>query len=81
MDDYELERIGSDNPAQSVPAAQRAPPGRQRPKYHVESPKKQPGETQKTTIADTNLTKYDVCIPTLDASCILLILSRLAGAE
>ena len=61
MDDYELERIGSDNPAQSVPAAQRLPLGRQRAKAHIESLKKKSGETEKTAVANTSLTKYDVC--------------------
>jgi len=69
MDDYKLERIGSDNPTQSVPAAQRVPPSRQRPRAHIESPRTQPGHTEKTAVADANLTKYDVCIASLAALC------------
>lgn len=66
MDDYELERIGSDNPAQSVPAAQRVPPRRQRSNSHTQPAEKQSGETQKTAVADSSLTKYDVRIRTLE---------------
>lgn len=70
MDDYELERIGSDNPAQSVPAAQRVPPDRQRSTGFVDLAEKRPGEFQKKKVADASLTKYDVCISAPTTTCL-----------
>ena len=57
MDDYEADQVGSDNPAQSVPAAQRVPPKRQRSNGHTAAAVKQSGSSQKIEVS---LTKYDV---------------------
>jgi hypothetical protein len=62
MDDYELDRIASDNPALTAPAAQRAPVSR-----HKSRGRKQTStngvESSQDTVASTELTKYDVNIP------------------
>ena len=57
MDDYDADQVGSDNPAQSVPAAQRVTPERRRSNGHTTAAVKQPGSFQKI---ETSLTKYDV---------------------
>jgi len=57
MDDYEADQVGSDNPAQSVPAAQRVPPKRQRSNGHTAAAVKQSGSSQKIEVSPT---KYDV---------------------
>lgn len=61
MDDYELERIASDNPALTAPASQRAPINRKK------SPVKESDESNRTkdsqdTATPADLTKYDVSI-------------------
>ncbi|KAF2628775.1 hypothetical protein BU25DRAFT_490397 [Macroventuria anomochaeta] len=63
MDDYELERIGSDSPAQSVPAAQRISPSRQRSDGNIKTTAKRSEDTQKTETSDANLIKSDVIGP------------------
>lgn len=60
MDDYEVERIDSDNPAQSTPAAQLVSPSRQRPNGYLKSTTKHSEDSQKAETQDAKLTKYDV---------------------
>lgn len=61
MDDYELDRIASDNPALTAPAAQRAPISR-----HKSRSRKQTTTNESLTSQDSatiaELTKYDVSI-------------------
>jgi hypothetical protein len=57
MDDYEAHQVGSDNPAQSVPAAQRVLPKRKQSNGHTTATAKQAGSFQKIEVS---LTKYDV---------------------
>lgn len=63
MDDYEVERVGSDNPAQSVPAAQRIQPSRQTSSGNVKTGFKRSEDLQKADAPNPSLTKYDVCTP------------------
>lgn len=60
MDEYEADQIGSDNPAQSIPAAQRIPFGRRKSGDQVKAAAKQSEDGQSTVVSDTELTKYDV---------------------
>jgi hypothetical protein len=59
MDDYEMDGIGSDNPALTVPAAQRAPINRIRSHGRQQASPNSSGSSQKIVTA-TELTKYDV---------------------
>lgn len=81
MDDYEIERVGSDNPAQSLPAAQLVLPGRQRSNGNIKPTAKQSEESQKTEVEDTSLTKYDVCFVPNSWQTYLLTIRRLGGVE
>ncbi|EDU40902.1 TehA Tellurite resistance protein [Pyrenophora tritici-repentis] len=54
MDDYELDRIASDNPALTTPAAQRAPISRQRVRGGTRT------STTSKPVTPEELTKYDV---------------------
>jgi len=56
MDDYELDRIASDNPALTTPAAQRAIIRRQRSHGVTRA-----SATHNAATAE-ELTKYDVCV-------------------
>lgn len=62
MDDYELERIASDNPALTAPAAQRAPISRRKSAGAVAQEKDESSrsEDSQSTAVPTDLTKYDV---------------------
>lgn len=81
MDDYELDRIVSDNPALTAPAAQRAPISRQKSRNRQDASMTQPGSSQNTVTPD-DLSKYDVCIRVSDSCSIkLLIALRLGGVE
>jgi len=60
MDDYEVERVGSDNPVQSIPAAQLVSPSRQRSNGYLKPTTKHSEDSQKAETQDANLTKYDV---------------------
>lgn len=60
MDDYELERIGSDNPAQSVPAAQQVQPSRQRSNLNIKTTAKRSEDVQNSKTVDPTFTKHDV---------------------
>ncbi|KAI8935266.1 hypothetical protein NX059_007855 [Plenodomus lindquistii] len=59
MDDYELDRIGSDNPALTIPAAQRAPIHRQALRDKSKAAKSK-SKTSPNTALLQDLTKYDV---------------------
>jgi hypothetical protein len=59
MDDYELDRIASDNPALTAPAAQRAPIHRHR-SYGRKPAVKNGTENPQTAATSVELTKYDV---------------------
>jgi hypothetical protein len=61
MDDYELDRIASDNPALTAPAAQRAPISRNKPPGRKQAASNANGsETSQSTTTSAELTKYDV---------------------
>lgn len=60
MDDYEADLVGSDNPAQSVPAAQRVPVNLRRSNVYTKAVAKQSGSSQSTDTSLADLTKYDV---------------------
>ncbi|KAF3006630.1 hypothetical protein E8E13_007719 [Curvularia kusanoi] len=60
MDDYETDLVGSDNPAQSVPAAQRVPVNLRRSNIYTKAVAKQSGGSQTTETSLADLTKYDV---------------------
>ncbi|KAJ8118584.1 hypothetical protein OPT61_g468 [Boeremia exigua] len=57
MDDYEVERVGSDNPAQTIPAAQLVLPSRQRSTGFIRPTIRQSEHGRKTESLGT---KYDV---------------------
>lgn len=59
MDDYELDRIASDNPALTAPAAQRAPINRQKSHGRSKASANR-AETPQDAITPAELTKYDV---------------------
>ncbi|KAF2849923.1 C4-dicarboxylate transporter/malic acid transport protein-like protein [Plenodomus tracheiphilus IPT5] len=59
MDDYEMDRIASDNPALTAPAAQRAPIHRQTQNGKSKLPKSK-SEAPANAAVPQNLTKYDV---------------------
>jgi hypothetical protein len=61
MDDYELDRIASNNPALTAPAAQRAPLNRRKSRGN-EATTSPPGSSQ-SIVESTELTKYDVNLP------------------
>lgn len=60
MDDFELERIASDNPALTAPAAQRAPVKLQRSSKQTSAPKSSHKRAQEPESAVASLSKYDV---------------------
>ena len=60
MDDYELDRIASDNPALTALAAQRAPIRRLKSQGQTTSKSQSTGS--QATPAPLELTKYDVCV-------------------
>jgi hypothetical protein len=62
MDDYELDRIASDNPALTAPAAQRASISRRKSRGNEATAIRASGSSQ-TIVASTELTKYDVTCP------------------
>lgn len=59
MDDYELDRIASDNPALTVPAAQRVPIQRQTQNGKSKPPKSKPEPSSNTEVSQGS-SKYDV---------------------
>jgi hypothetical protein len=59
MDDYELDRIASDNPALTAPAAQRAPISRHKSNGRKQAISTGSGTSQ-DTVTSVELTKYDV---------------------
>jgi hypothetical protein len=59
MDDYELDRIASDNPALTAPAAQRAPIRRLKSQGQTTTSASQSPSPQ-ATATSIELTKYDV---------------------
>ncbi|KAF2036783.1 C4-dicarboxylate transporter/malic acid transport protein-like protein [Setomelanomma holmii] len=59
MDDYELDRIASDNPALTAPAAQRAPINRAKSHSRKNASPNGSGNSQ-DTVTREELTKYDV---------------------
>ncbi|KAI4620154.1 hypothetical protein J4E80_004680 [Alternaria sp. BMP 0032] len=59
MDDYELDRVASDNPALTAPAAQRAPIRRLKSQGPTSTSAAQ-STGSNTTVASGELTKYDV---------------------
>jgi hypothetical protein len=63
MDDYEVERIGSDNPALAVPAAQCVQSGRQRCTSNIKSTTTRSDDTLGTE-ASHPPTKHDVSTDT-----------------
>ena len=81
MDDNKPERIGSDDPAQSVPAAQRISPSRQRSNGITKTAAKRLENAQKTETTGASLTKYDVCTNPPQKENSNLTASRSAGAE
>lgn len=60
MDDYELERIGFDNPALIVPAVQHIHPNRQKSSGSTKKQTVQPEDCRKPMASAQSLTKYDV---------------------
>jgi hypothetical protein len=63
MDDYEINRIASDNPALTAPAAQHAPVHRHRSHGRKQTTTDGSENSQKT-VTSVELTKYEVRIPT-----------------
>jgi hypothetical protein len=59
MDDYEMDGIGSDNPALTVPAAQRAPINRTKSHGRQQASPIQ-SESSQNTVTSAGLSKYDV---------------------
>lgn len=82
MDAHELERIGADNPAQSVPAAQRVPVDRRRSNGSTKPAAKRSEYMQKGETSTSDLTKYDVRVELIsfDGKIFELTTSRLVGA-
>lgn len=78
MDDYELDRIASDNPALTAPAAQRAPISRQKSRNRQDASTTQSGSSQNTATPD-ELSKYDVGRRVSDIFTKTLIWFRLGG--
>lgn len=58
MDDYELDRIASDNPALSVPGTNRVPISRQRSNGQTKVSRNEAGSQETVTYADDS--KYNV---------------------
>ncbi|EAT85980.1 hypothetical protein HBI56_024280 [Parastagonospora nodorum] len=58
MDDYELDRIASDNPALTAPALERTPLSRR--KSYVKKQASNRSDNSQTTVSNAELTKYDV---------------------
>jgi hypothetical protein len=59
MDDYDLDRVASDNPALTAPAAQRAPIRRLKSQDQTTTSASQSTSSQ-ATATSVELTKYDV---------------------
>lgn len=80
MDDYELDRIASDNPALTAPALERMPLSRRKSHVKKQAPINGSSSSQNSA-TNAELTKYDVCITANGMYTELDSLSRSAGEE
>jgi hypothetical protein len=80
MDDYELDRIASNNPALTAPAAQRAPINRHKSHDRKKFSTNESNSSQ-DTVTPADLTKYDVSKFTSQFKRKSNDVSRLAGVE
>jgi hypothetical protein len=80
MDDYELDRMASDNPALTAPAAQRAPISRRRSRGRKELSTVK-NESPQDVATPNELTKYDVIMSDWKHLSFILTVFRSAGAE